>query len=540
MNFMRDAFYLLFLLFCSCGNKHELALKSINSKDLEHDILVLSDDSLQGRAPISIGETRTVSYLECRMKEIGLEPPFNGKYTQDVSLVELTSFLPDNFVIQTPNGKITLKSECDYTAKCPILKEEISVKSSELIFAGFGISAPEKGWNDFDGFDVKGKTIVVLVNDPDFYSGDTTLFNGKAMTYQGRWRYKFEEAERQGALACFIVHEEAAAGYPWSVASLRTNKPDYDIDNESLINPKCLITGWLTKDAAIKLFSSCKMDYEEMKRKASVKGFHPVSLNAKYDIAITNKWKRAISSNVAGFIKGSEHPDEVIVYSAHWDHLGICKSSDSDSIYNGASDNAAAIGWMFSIAKAFKAGETPKRSILFLSPTAEEAGLLGSIYFVEHSPFAISKTVACINTDVILFLGKFKDVTITGIGHSELDEYIALEAKKEGRYVCADPNPENGMFFRSDQLPFLKAGVPAIFAKGYSEQVELGKEKTQQKIDEYWHEVYHKPCDVFDPKTQSLDGLCEDVKLFYNVGNRLANENYFPKWYKKSEFYRNR
>lgn len=537
---MRYALFSLLLIFASCSNRHKLALESINDSDLAKDILVLSDDSLQGRAPFTIGEARTVTYLERRMKEIGLEPAFNGKFTQGVPMVELTSYIPDNFTIQTPEGQVVLKSSEDYTARCPILREAIKIKSSEIVFAGFGVCAPEKGWNDFEGVDVKGKTILVLVNDPDFYSGDTALFNGKAMTYQGRWRYKYEEAERQGAAACFVVHEEGAAGYPWSVSSLRTNKSDYSIDDQKMMNPSCLVTGWITKDAAIKLFASCNMDYELMKNKASIKGFRSISMNAKYDINVKNKWVKSISNNVAGYIKGREKPDEVIVYCAHWDHLGINKPLNGDSIYNGASDNAAAVSWMLSIAKAFKVGNVPKRSVLFLAPTAEEAGLLGSSYFVDHSPFAIPKTVACINTDVILFLGKFKDVTVTGIGHSELDRFLVEEATKQGRYVCADQNPENGMFFRSDQMPFLKAGVPSIFAKGYSEQVELGKEKTQQKADEYWRTIYHKPCDEFNPVTDNLDGLCDDAKLFFNLGNRLANENYFPKWHVTSEFYTKR
>jgi Zn-dependent M28 family amino/carboxypeptidase len=525
------------LLFFSCSTRNEQAILSIVNQDIEKDIQVLSDDSLLGREPLTIGETRTIAYLEKRMREIGLEPAFGDSYTQGVPLVQLTSLLPEKLTIQTPKGNVSFTSGYDYTARCPILKEEICLTSSEIIFVGFGISAPEKGWNDFEGIDVKGKTILVLVNDPDYYSGDTTLFNGKAMTYQGRWRYKFEEAERQGAAACLIVHEEGAAGYPWSVASLRTNKSDFFLDDEALNNPKCLVTGWITKDAAIKLFSQCNLDYESAKQKATQKGFRAFNMNAKYSICVKNNWEKSTSKNIAGIIKGSERPEEAIVFCAHWDHLGVSSPVNGDSIYNGASDNAAAIGWMLSIAKAFKTGDAPKRSVIFLSPTAEEAGLLGSAYYVSHSPIAMQKTVACINTDVILFLGKFRDVTVTGLGHSELDRYLTEEAKKQGRYVCSDPNPENGMFFRSDQLPFLKAGVPAVFAKGYSDQVELGKAKTKEKIDEYWRSVYHKPCDVFNAQTQKLDGLTEDAKLFFGIGSRLANETYFPKWYRKSEFY---
>jgi len=537
---MRITLVILVFLFTSCSDRFEQAILSINNNDIEQDILVLSDDSLQGRAPFSLGEKKTVAYLEKRMVEIGLEPAFGSSFTQGVPLVQLTSFLPDILSIQTPKGIVSLKSGEEYTARCPILKKTIGIESSEIVFAGFGVCMPEKGWNDFEGIDVKGKTIIVLVNDPDYYSGDTTLFSGKAMTYQGRWRYKFEEAERQGATACFIVHEEDAAGYPWSVTNFRNNKSDFSIDDSKMDNPNCILTGWITRDAAVKLFSACSFDYEAMKQKASLQGFRSVSMNAKYDIIVKNRWEKVISKNVAGIIKGSERPDEVIVYCARWDHLGITSASDGDSIYNGASDNAAAIGWMLSIAKAFRTGDAPQRSVLFLSPTAEEAGLLGSTYFVEHSPIALPKTVACINTDVILFLGKFKDVTVTGLGHSELDRYIIEEAAKQGRYVCPDPNPENGMFFRSDQLPFLKVGVPAIFAKGYSDQETLGKLKTQAKIDEYWMNTYHKPCDVYDPKTQSLDGLCMDAKLFFCIGTRLANEMGYPKWNIKSEFYANR
>ncbi|MHC1702616.1 MAG: M28 family peptidase [Tenuifilaceae bacterium] len=526
----------ILIAFTSCKDKKN-AESFINISDIEKDIQVLSADSLQGRSPLTIGETKSISYLEKRMMELGLEPAFDGSYFQEVPLVELTSHLPADLLINTPKGSIAFKAGKDFTATCPILKKDVSLNSSDLIFAGFGISAPDKGWNDFEGIDIKGKTIIVLVNDPDFYTDDTTLFKGKAMTYQGRWRYKFEEAERQGAAGCIIVHEEKAAGYPWSVTSLRTNKSDFSIDDEKLINPKCILTGWITYYAAIELFALCNLDYEEMKLKATRIDFKAIPMNATLSIKVENSWVKSFSNNVAGYIKGTERPDEVVVYCAHWDHLGVGQKANGDSIYNGASDNAAAIASMFSIAKAFKASETPKRSVLFFSPTAEEAGMLGSTYYVDHSPFDIKKTVACINNDVILFLGKFKDVTITGFGHSELDNYLQEEAIKQDRYICSDPNPENGMFFRSDQLPFLKAGVPSIFAKGYSHQVDLGKEKTQLKIDEYWKTIYHKPSDEYNPERDNLEGLVEDSKLLFNVGNRLVNESHFPTWNKDSEFY---
>jgi Zn-dependent M28 family amino/carboxypeptidase len=280
------------------------------------------------------------------------------------------------------------------------------------------------------------------------------------------------------------------------------------------------------------------MNYENMKHLASQHGFKPVEMNASYSITLSNTWKKSTSRNVAGFIKGSKYPEESVVYTAHWDHLGIGKAINGDSIYNGASDNAAAMAWMLAIAEAFKATkQEPERSVVFFAPTAEEAGMLGSEYYVANSPFPIQKTIACFNNDVILMIGKFKDVTVTGLGHSNLDSLLSIEAKKQERYICNDPNPENGMFFRSDQLPFLMAGVPSLFAKGYSHQVDLGKEKTIELIEDYWKNTYHKPSDHFNSEVHNLDGLADDAKLFFMLGNKLANSKEKPKWYRESEFF---
>lgn len=535
---MKYLLFLFILFSLSCSSRKESAIKSFTNSDLAQDIKVLSHDSLQGRAPFTIGETRTVSYLEKRMKEIGLEPAFNGSYLQDVPMVSIVSKVPDVLTVDAKLNKINLKADIDYCAWSPAINESIKVEKADVVFAGFGIDAPEFGWNDFENLDATGKVIVVLVNDPGFYTADTTLFKGKTMTYYGRWRYKFEEAERKGALGCIIIHEDAAAGYPWDVAGSKNNTPLLYLDSPDLGAKKCMLNGWITKDAAVKFFKDCGFDYENEKANACKRGFKHFSMNAKLNVKIENKIVKSVSKNVAGIIKGSEKPDEVLIYSAHWDHLGIGKKVNGDSIYNGASDNAAAIAWMFSIAKAFKSlGESPKRTVLFFSPTAEESGLYGSGYFVANAPVDIKKTVAIINNDVILFLGKFKDVTVTGLGHSSLDQLLSEEAAKFGRYITPDPNPENGMFFRSDQLPFLKAGVTAMFAKGYSEQYDLGRENTQALIDLYWASIYHKPQDEFDPKRDNLDGLLDDSKLFFNFGYRLANESIYPKWKKSSEFY---
>lgn len=536
-------FYLVLyvILFTSCRNSCYKAEQSINLAGIMKDIEILSHDSLLGRAPLKTGEQRTIEYLKQRMQKIGLEPAFDGLFTQPVPLVEIKSSTPDKIDVRTQNNLLKLKSGTDYVAWSPVLEEVVHVDKAELIFAGFGIHAPEIGWDDFKGLDVKGKVIVVIVNDPDYFSGDTSLFKGKAMTYYGRWRYKFEEAERQGALGCLIIHEEGAAGYPWSVVCDKPNRSEYFIDTQASTSKKCKLTGWITSNMAEKLFKSCGFEYEMMKNQASKRGFQAIALNSTITISIQNSWSKARSQNVAGLIRGSQKPDEVLVYCAHWDHLGIGKAIDGDSIYNGASDNAAAIAWMLSIAEAFKKlPEPPKRSVLFFSPTAEEVGLLGSEYFVGHPPFDIQKTIACFNNDVILFLGKFDDLTVTGLGTSELDDYLRHEAEKRGRYILPDPNPENGMFFRSDQLPFLKAGIPSLFAKGYSYQTDLGKERTQEKINEYWKTTYHKPCDEYDPLNQNFEGLLDDARLFFGLGFRLSNENLYPKFNEESEFNPNR
>ncbi len=530
---------IIFSTIVSCTGKVKLGHDSIDLQKMAKDIEVLASDSLLGRAPLSPGEERTIRYLKERMEAIGLEPVFGSSFLQKVPLVEITTSLPSKMALRLSKTTIELKTGIDYTAWSQSLENVIDINGSQLVFAGFGINAPEWAWNDFEGLDLCGKILVVLVNDPGFVSRDTTLFKGETMTYYGRWRYKFEEAERQGALGCLIVHEDIAAGYPWGVVNGRTNRPDFFLDDQSLLTKKCKLQGWLTLSAAQKLFYQLGLNYNHLKRMASQRGFKPIALNANVSIQMQNDWKKSVSQNVAGYIKGSKYPTESIVYCAHWDHLGVRKPFDGDSIYNGASDNAAAIAWMLAIAEAYKSvGKTPERSVVFFSPTAEEAGMLGSEYFVANSPLPIEKTVACFNNDVILMIGRFSDVTVTGLGHSELDQLLGQEAQKQGRYICNDPNPENGMFFRSDQLPFLKAGVPSLFAKGYSHQTELGKVKTQELIDFYWKHTYHKPSDHYNASEHNLEGLKQDAQLFFNLGWRLSNNQKWPHWNKDSEFYK--
>lgn len=526
------------LLLALVAAKAQNPERAISPDKMIHDILVLSSDSLQGRAPCTIGETRTVSYLSSRMREIGLTPAFGNSYTQSVPLVAIRTLMSDKVQVRTPKGDLLLKSSTDISLWSPSTQPDLTLNSSPIIFAGFGVDAPENGWNDFEGLDLRGKTIIVLVNDPGFYNNDTTLFKGKAMTFYGRWTYKFEEAERKGATACLIIHDDAGAGYPWSVVDRHTNNVEYYIDKPEMANPSCMVTGWITKNAARQLMENAGYKLNELMDAAAKRGFKPVDLNSTLSLNLKNDFRRCISSNVAGYIKGSKYPDEVVAYSGHWDHLGFGAPIKGDSICHGASDNASAIAWMFAIAEAFKHGTPPERTVLFLSPTCEESGLLGSTYYVHHPVFAMSKTIALFNTDAPLFLGRYKDITVTGLGHSSLDEMLEKEAAGQGRYVAADPTPENGMFYRSDQLPFLRAGVPALFAKGYLEAAELGKEKTAKANAEYWRSIYHKPTDVYIIGRDKVDGLYEDAVLFYRLGHKIANSRIIPKWKIGSEFYR--
>ncbi len=530
--------FLVILGLSACRSGSKTDYSAISYSKIERDIMVLSADSMQGRAPFTLGEQRAVSYIEGRMKGIGLEPLFNGSYRQGVPMVSITSHLPTEVPIKTKNETLALRLDDDICLWSPTTKSEVRIDNVPLIFAGFGISTPEYEWNDFKGMDVKGKVIVVLVNDPGYYLRDSSFFKGIAMTYYGRWTYKFEEAERQGALNCIIVHEDGPAGYPWSVAGSKSNSSILYLDSPELENPKCLLNGWITHNAAVKLFERCGFSYDDIKQSALKKDFKSIELKAKLELTVKNTSGRSVSSNIAGYIKGSVLPDEFVVYTAHWDHLGIGRPINGDSIYNGASDNAAAVAWMLAIANAFKKNNpNPERSVIFLSPTAEESGLLGSMYFAKNCPFDVSKGIACINYDVVLFLGRFNDVTLTGYGHSNLDSLLAVVAGKHKRYIDFDPNPENGMFYRSDQLPFLKVGIPAVFAKGYTYQVDLGRDKTRELINRYWKNTYHKPSDEYTADRDKLNGVVDDAVLFYDFGWQLSKSSIYPKWYKKSEFY---
>jgi Zn-dependent M28 family amino/carboxypeptidase len=504
-------------------------------KNIEKHIAELSSDRFAGRMPTTPAEKLTIDYISSQMKEIGLEPASNGSYFQEVPLLTVTSKISNTLDFETPKGAIKLQKLVDYVTFSRRMEEELTLDQSELVFAGFGITAPEYHRDDFQGMDLKGKTILVFVNDPG-YGTNETYFKGNTMTYYGRWTYKFEEAARRGAKGCLIIHETGPAGYPWNVVRNNGESTKLYLKPENGNLDRCAFEGWISKTAAEQLFSACGTSFEQAKKSALEKDFKPRLLPVKVSGKMFNHFEMKTSNNVCGLIRGSKHPEEVVVYTAHWDHLGVGTKVNNDSIYNGATDNASAVAWMLEIARGFKKAQPVDRSLLFLSVTCEESGLLGSGYYAEHPFFPMNKTVAVINTDVMLFLGKFKDVMLTGSGQSELDEWVEKEAVKQGRYLAPDPNPENGMFFRSDQFPFVKQGVPAIYAKGYVDAEKYGKVETMKLVDRYWKDTYHTPGDEYHSDKHDLSGIVEDAKLLYHVGTDLANSSAWPAWKADSEF----
>ena len=526
------------LTFFACNsmlNDAQQAEESITVDDLKRHVKTLASDEFLGRQPFTPGEKITVEYLKKEFQQMGLEGGFDGNYFQEVPMVQVTFDPTPKINLKAPEGNVELNYMDDFIVSTSHVREVVEIKESELVFAGYGIVAPEFGWNDYDGLDVKGKTVLVLVNDPGYATQDAELFKGNAMTYYGRWSYKYEEAARQGATGVWVIHETKTAGYPWQVL---TNTADNNllIQSEDGNIGNCPLEGWITHLAVDRILKQCGSTYEDMKQQALSKDFKAMPLNTKLNLTIKNTLRYANSKNVVAMIKGSERPDECIVYTAHWDHFGIGPAVDGDSIYNGAADNGIPIASMMETAKAFsKLKNKPKRSVVFLAITAEETGLLGSDYYAKNSNFMAAKTVANLNYELFLPMGRMKDVTITGLGQSQLDDYVKDAAAEQDRYIIEEPFPENGMYYRSDHFSFAKVGIPSLFVKGWTESREHGTEWAKEKVNYYWTNTYHKPSDNYDADGD-YSGNAEDAKLFFKIGFRLANEESFPNWNEGSEF----
>jgi Zn-dependent M28 family amino/carboxypeptidase len=512
-------------------------LASLNADSLKKHVAVLSSDDFMGRMPFTEGETKTIEYLQAQYTTVGLEPGNGDSYLQEVPMVNIEAEAAPTMQVQSPKGSMTLKAFDDYVIWTDRTEATISLDNSELVFAGYGVVAPEYNWNDYEGLDVKGKVVLVMVNDPGFWAGDTTLFKGKEMTYYGRWTYKFEEAARQGAKGCLIIHRTDAAGYPFAVQQNNFNTSRLQLDNRGKDIPNCDVIGWVPETIGIKLLEAGGQTAEVFK-KADQKGFKAIPLGVKLSTSMRVNTTYNKTYNVIGKIIGSKRPDEVIIYTAHWDHLGIgTPDATGDSIYNGALDNATGTAGLLELARAFKSMKTqPERTIIFLSVTAEEQGLWGSAYYAQNPIYPVKNTVANINMDGLNRFEPTKDMVLVGEGQSELEEYTREIIEKDGGYISVETHPEAGYYYRSDHFNFAKVGIPALYLESGVDVVGKGRAYGEKLQNEYTANDYHKPSDEYDPATWTMLGAVSELKLLFQVGRRLAFEEKWPQWKEGSEF----
>jgi len=520
------------------GCKQKEAIKSygpVSADDIKGHIAVLANDSMMGRKPFGPGEPKAINYISSELKKLGLAPGNNGSYFQDVPMVEVTNTPSDSMVISGPKGKFSFKKADDFVAFTRREQDTIQLKNAPMVFAGYGIVAPEYKWNDYAGLNVKGKVVVVLVNDPGFKSGDSKLFKGDTMTYYGRWTYKYEEAARQGAAGVLIVHQTEPASYGWQVVRTSNTGSKLYLQQADKHMGRCQVEGWITEATANKIFGAAGItgDIRALARK---RDFKAIPLNMNVTVGISLKLKYAMSHNVVAILKGTEKPDETIIYSAHWDHLGMGAPVKGDSIYNGAVDNASGVASLLAIAKTYaQSTSKPKRSIVFLAVTAEEQGLLGSEYYATHPIYPLAKTVANLNMDALGFFGPTKDLDITGKGQNDLDDYVAAEAAKFGLELKGDARPGAGSYYRSDHFNFAKVGVPALDMNNGANSIEHGEEWGKAQKKDYNDHDYHQPSDNYSA-AMDCTGMAEVANVMYNIGVKLSNETTFPGWKAGSEF----
>ena len=519
----------------SCGDQSKVYQFQI--ADLEPNLITLSSDEFMGRMPFTEGEQLTTSFLESKFKEMGLEPGNGDSYFQEVPMVSIITYPEQSMEFTSAQGSVVGEGLKDFVIWTQRTDSVVRIQDAEVVFAGFGIVAPEYGWDDYKNLDVKGKIVVVLINDPGFGSEDSTFFKGNTMTYYGRWTYKYEEAVRQGALGCLIVHNTIPAGYGFNNIQNSWKASKLYLDDRGQEKYKLGFEGWITLPFAKQLFEKMGKNESELlqnARKADFQGFS-TGLTLSTSLAVQPTYN--LTKNVIAKVTGKTAPEEVIIYTAHWDHIGIGKPDETgDSIYNGALDNASGTAALLALAKAFKTDEQPDRTVVFLAVTAEEQGLWGSAYYAKQPIYPKEKTVANINMDGVNPYGKMKDVSVIGVGQSEMEDLLDEELKKLGRYAAPEPNPVVGYYFRSDHFNFAKIGIPALYIGTGIDHVEKGKEYGKQLQEDYVAQYYHKPADAYDPKRWNLDGAVDDVQLLYQVGRNLANSTRWPGWKEGSEF----
>jgi Zn-dependent M28 family amino/carboxypeptidase len=510
---------------------------AIAQATLQRVTQTLSSDDYEGRAPGTPGEQRTVAFLSQEFERAGLRPGNRGSWYQEVPLVEIAvQGSPRIEIAGARSGGLAFNYRTDFVGASYRAQPRVSVANSEIVFVGYGINAPERGWNDYEGLDVRGKTVVILINDPDWQTpGLQGPFNGRAMTYYGRWTYKYEEAARQGAAAALIVHDTAPASYGWNVVENSWTGPQPYMQTPNDGADQTAMNGWLTNQAARRLMAAAGQDLDALSRAAAQSGFRAVPLGLRASINIDNQIRRFASRNVVGVLPGRTRPNEYVLYTAHWDHLGACTETGEDRICNGAVDNASGTSALVALAEAHARAGRPDRTIVFLAVTAEESGLLGSAYYAANPIYPLARTAGGFNMDSLNLAGPARDFVSIGGGKSELDAYLARAAAAAGVRVSAEPTPEAGYYFRSDQFSLAKMGVPMLYGRGGEDLVDGGPAAGRAAAEDYRANRYHGVNDEYDPNW-SWAGALSDVGIYYRVGRALATTREWPNWLPGDEF----
>ncbi len=521
---------------------HQFAGPPLSEASLLENVRVLASDEFEGRAPGTNGERLTLEFLERTFAAAGLQPGVTlpdgtRSWRQETPLTAATLTNTPTLTITGRDGARDYAYATQFSAWTRRLDPTVDIANAPLVFVGYGVNAPELGWNDYEGVDVRGKIVVMLINDPDFETGDDRGFGGRAMTYYGRWTYKFEEAGRQGAAGAIIIHETAGASYPWAVIQSSTGPhPRWDVVRADRGASRTGFEGWITNEVAVETFRRAGLDFNRLKARAQTRGFRAVPMGRLTgSLHLETTAETRMTYNVIGVLPGRTRPQETIIYSAHWDHLGRCPAIDGDDICNGALDNATGTAALIELARRFAADGAGERSVAFAAWTAEEQGLLGALYYSQHPVFAPRDTVANINMDGINSMGRTHDIEIVGFGKSEMDDLAVAAARAQGRRVAPDSNPEAGYFFRSDQLHLAQLGIPVLYTSNGVDMVGGGVERGRALNDAYVANNYHKPSDEVTDEWDMSGGV-EDLQLLYAVGRQLADNDTWPQWRENAEF----
>jgi Zn-dependent M28 family amino/carboxypeptidase len=530
------------LVISACAGAQAADTPSFSTQRLSSEVKTLSSDAFEGRGPATPAETKTIDYVVAQMQAAGMQPGGdlkNGKraWTQAVPLLRTQIIGQPSLDLQLGSKTEKLTQGEQIAIRAPMDgATSVDINNAPLVFVGYGVKAPERHWDDFKGADLHGKIAVVLVNDPDFETGHGD-FGGKAMTYYGRWTYKYEEAARQGALGLLVIHETAPASYGWATVKNSNTNTMFDIvrDDPGKVHPR--LEGWIQRDLAVQMFKQAGLDFDTLKKQAQTRAFKPVMLKGESLSANFKVDKSVITShNIVGRVIGNKHPEQTVIYSAHWDHLGVGQpDATGDRIYNGAVDNATGTAALIELGRAFAHAPQPERSVVFLNVTAEEKGLLGSEYYATHPLYPLATTAGVINMDALDPHGPARNFTISGNARLGLLDDLVTDAKQFGMVYTPDPKPEAGYFFRSDHFSFAKRGVPAVSFGSGNDWVDGGVKAGKAAEEEYTARHYHQPSDEWQA-SWPFTGMARDLQLLYTVGSQLANSDQWPGWDKGSEF----